>query len=49
MFSQQGARATMEGTDGANSLSLQFPIQRDGEGNKEPETPSATEGGKRDH
>lgn len=43
MLSQQGARATLEGTDGLNSLSPWFTIQTDRERNKEPETQSTTE------
>lgn len=40
MLSQQGARATLEGTDGLNSLSPRFTIQTDRERNKEPERQS---------
>lgn len=43
MLSQQGARATLEGTDGLNSLSPWFTIQTDRERNKEPERQSTTE------
>lgn len=42
MLSQQGARATLEGTDGLNSLSPWFTIQTDRERNKEPERQSTT-------
>lgn len=43
MLSQQGSRATLEGTDGLNSLSPWFTIQTDRERNKEPERQSTTE------
>lgn len=43
MLSQQGVRATLEGTDGLNSLSPRFTIQTDRERNKEPERQSTTE------
>lgn len=43
-LSQQGVRATLEGTDGLNSLSPWFTIQTDSERNKEPEKQSTTEG-----